>query len=114
MGVSAGRRPLRLGRRERASFLSKSAPEVPLPLVKMAVALDIRWGGCACAASSTGKMADDKVSDRESDLQYEWCPHLFFLGDTILERIVCGGAFTSPGGRTFAPFDWVLPLGMCQ
>lgn len=43
MGVSAGRRPPRLGRHERTSFLFKIAPEVPLPLVKMAIALDIRW-----------------------------------------------------------------------
>lgn len=44
VGVSAGRRPPpRLGRHERASFLFKIAPEVPLPLVKMAIALDIRW-----------------------------------------------------------------------
>lgn len=41
--------------------------------------------------------------------------HTFFvLGDTILEWIMCGGALTSPGGRTFAPFVWVLPLGTCQ
>lgn len=52
------------------------------------------------------------MSDHERDLQEEGCPHLFFvLGDTILDRIVCGGALTSPWGADFCAFRLCVAAG---